>query len=101
MSGMPSVPLCWALGFDATVTFTTAGVTRAAKVSMARSSVSNAPTLLSSSGAAAGAGAAAVADFVKLNVTTDLQRALQLSIHIFIFLSPCVTNDHVIDDPYN
>jgi hypothetical protein len=69
--------------------------------------VSNAATLLSSSGAAAGAGmgaAAAVADFAKLRVATDpttamasnatvrrrvnsfLQLALQLSSHIFIFL---------------
>jgi hypothetical protein len=37
---------------------------------MAWSSVSNAPTLLSSSAAAAGAGAAAVADFVKFKVAT-------------------------------
>ena len=51
--------LCCALPFDTTVTFTTAGVTRAASVSIARSSVSSAATLLSSSGAAAGAGAAA------------------------------------------
>src|SRR5208282_2505542 len=116
MSGMPSAPpCCCALGFDATVTFTTAGVTRAASVSMARSSVSNAATLLSSSGAAAGAGAAAaVADLVKLNIATDpiattatkatsrrlvtaaLQRALQPSIHIFIFFSPCTTKYLVV-----
>jgi hypothetical protein len=69
---------------------------------MARSSVSNAPTLLSSSGAAAGAGAAAFADFVKLKVATDptattairattkrlVTTALQLAIHVFIFFSP-------------
>src|ERR1017187_6790447 len=72
MSGIPSPPLCCALDFDTTVTFTTAGVTRAARVSMARSSVSNAATLLSSSGAAAGGGAAAAfAVWVKLNVATD------------------------------
>jgi hypothetical protein len=39
---------------------------------MARSRVSNAPTLLSSSAAAAGAGAAAaVADFVKVSIATE------------------------------
>jgi hypothetical protein len=77
---------------------------------MAWSRVSNAATLLSSSAAAAGAGAAAaLADFAKLNVATDptaamantatrrrlvvadLKRVFQLSIHIFIFLSPCAT----------
>src|SRR5271157_3582186 len=103
MSGMPSISLCCGLPFDTTVTFTTAGVTRAASVSMARSRVSSAATLLSSRAAAAGAGAAAAfADFAKLNVATDptaaiantatnnrrvvaaLQRAFQLSIHIFI-----------------
>src|SRR5208283_3348406 len=106
MSGMPSAPPgCCGLGFDVTVTFTTAGVTRAARVSMARSSVSNAPTLLSSSAAAAGAGAAAAfADLVKVKVATvptnqtastaaairlvaiSLHCALQLPNHDFIFL---------------
>ena len=95
--------LCCSLLFDTTVTFTTAGVTRAASVSMAWSSVSNAPTLLSSSAAAAGAGAAAaVADFVRFNVakvpTTATANApanrrrviadLQLISHFFIFVSP-------------
>src|ERR1700723_2098549 len=109
MSGVPSMLLGCSLVFDTTVTFTTAGVTRAASVSMAWSSVSNAPTLLSSSAAAAGAGtgaAAAVADFTKLSVATDPTTAianaptnrrrvivvLQLTSHFFIFFSPYVTN---------
>jgi hypothetical protein len=68
--------------------------------------VSNAETLLSSSAAAAGAAVAALADLVKLTVATDptattairatarrrviaaWQRALQVSSHIFIFVSP-------------
>jgi hypothetical protein len=57
--------------FDATVTLTTAGVTRAANVSIARSRVSSAPTLLSSSGDAAGAAVAAFADFVNSSVATE------------------------------
>ena len=102
MSGMPSAPACWPYDFDATVTFTTAGVTRAAKVSMARSRVRSAPTLLSSSAAAAGAATAAFADFVKFSVATDptvatanaaastrrVVTALQRSIHFCIFVSP-------------
>ena len=44
---------------DVTVTFTMAGVTRAARVSMAWSSESSAPTLLSSSGVVVGAAIAA------------------------------------------
>jgi hypothetical protein len=45
--------------FDVTVTFTIAGVTREATVSIAWSNASNGATLLSSSAAAAGAGAEA------------------------------------------
>jgi hypothetical protein len=78
---------------------------------MARSSVSKAPTLLSSSAAAAGAGAAAaVADFAKLNVASDptantastatsarlVIAALQLSIH-FIVLLLLATNYVVVE----
>ena len=55
-AGLPDCLLSF--GFETTVTFTTAGVTRAARVSIARSSVSNAATLLSSSAAAAGAATA-------------------------------------------
>ena len=47
------------LGFEVTVTLTTAGVTRAARVSIALSRASSALTLSASSGAAAGAASAA------------------------------------------
>src|ERR1700722_523752 len=115
MSGMPSMPVSCVLAFETTVTFTTAGVTRAARVSIARSSVNNAATLLSSSAAAAGVAAgAAFADFVKVSVATDpttttastaaamrfVATDLKCSIHIFIFfilfLSSCTTNYLVV-----
>ena len=53
----PSAMLVFAR--DVTVTFTIAGVTRAARVSIAWSSESSAPTLLSSSGVVVGAAMAA------------------------------------------
>jgi hypothetical protein len=60
-------------GFEVTVTLTIAGVTRAATVSMAWSSASNALTLLSSSAAAAGAGvgADALAGFANSYVANE------------------------------
>ena len=55
------LPFTSTLVFEVTATLTMAGVTRAARVSMALSSASSALTLLSSSGAALGADAAAFA----------------------------------------
>ena len=64
-------PLCRrASVFEATVTFTIAGVTRAATFSIARSRASNGSMLLSSRAAAAGAGAAAAASAEFAGLTT-------------------------------
>src|SRR5438045_752138 len=83
--------------FETTVTLTTAGVTRAAKVSMALSTAVRAATLLASSAGAAGAGvgtAAALAElgFTHSYVTTDPTRtsarkgAASRRVHIFMLL---------------
>ena len=55
------LPDASALAFEVTVTLTTAGVTRAARVSIALSRASSELTLSTSSGAAEGAAAAALA----------------------------------------
>src|SRR5260370_39255674 len=70
-----------ALACDVTATFTTAGVTCAANVSIAWSSESSAPMLLSSSGVAVGAaiGPLANAGFANSWVASDIASAITMT----------------------